>query len=273
MRFPVSFSQQRLWFLDQLAPGEPTYNMPYAIWLDGPLDPARCSGRWTPWSRATPCCGRASSPSTACPSRSSPTPARCRSSASSSRRRWTTASAPGRPSRSRPNSRRQPFDLAAGPLIRAALIAAGPGPAPVRAGHAPHHQRRRVHGDPDRRAVRRSTGPKRPACPRRCRHCGWSTATTPCGSTTGCAARSLTGSWSYWREQLRGAPQVLTLPADRPRPAAQSSRGAVARGHRRRRDDPAPGRGGPGRQRHHVHGVPHRLRGGAVALRARRPTS
>ena len=38
MRFPVSFSQQRLWFLDQLAPGEPTYNMPYGMWLDGPLD-------------------------------------------------------------------------------------------------------------------------------------------------------------------------------------------------------------------------------------------
>jgi hypothetical protein len=38
MRFPVSFSQQRLWFLDQLTPGEPTYNMPYVIWLDGALD-------------------------------------------------------------------------------------------------------------------------------------------------------------------------------------------------------------------------------------------
>ncbi len=39
MRFPVSFAQQRLWFLEQLAPGEPAYNMPYAFWLKGPLDP------------------------------------------------------------------------------------------------------------------------------------------------------------------------------------------------------------------------------------------
>src|SRR5580693_5027577 len=38
MRFPASFAQQRLWFLDQLAPGEPTYNMSYAFWLEGPLD-------------------------------------------------------------------------------------------------------------------------------------------------------------------------------------------------------------------------------------------
>ena len=38
LRFPVSFSQQRLWFLDQLSPDEPTYLMPYAMWLLGPLD-------------------------------------------------------------------------------------------------------------------------------------------------------------------------------------------------------------------------------------------
>src|SRR5258706_2313209 len=30
---------------------------------------------------------------------------------------------------------------------------------------------------------------------------------------------------SYWREQLRGAPPVLELPTDRPRPAVQSFRG------------------------------------------------
>ena len=36
--FPASYSQQRLWFLDQLQPGSGAYNMPTAARLQGPLD-------------------------------------------------------------------------------------------------------------------------------------------------------------------------------------------------------------------------------------------
>ena len=37
---PLSFAQQRLWFLEQLAPGGTAYTMPWALRLTGPLDEA-----------------------------------------------------------------------------------------------------------------------------------------------------------------------------------------------------------------------------------------
>src|SRR5258707_6905342 len=36
---PLSFAQQRLWFLDRLHPGDPSYNVPAVLEIGGPLRP------------------------------------------------------------------------------------------------------------------------------------------------------------------------------------------------------------------------------------------
>src|SRR5690348_13442055 len=36
--FPISFAQQRLWFLEQLTPGSIAYNIPLAVKVNGKLD-------------------------------------------------------------------------------------------------------------------------------------------------------------------------------------------------------------------------------------------
>ena len=44
---PLSFAQQRLWFIDQLAPGSPLYNIPLALRIEGLLNPGVLAGALT----------------------------------------------------------------------------------------------------------------------------------------------------------------------------------------------------------------------------------
>ena len=44
---PLSFAQQRLWFIDQLTPGSPLYNIPLALRIEGLLNPGVLAGALT----------------------------------------------------------------------------------------------------------------------------------------------------------------------------------------------------------------------------------
>ena len=120
----------------------------------------------------------------------------------------------------------QPFDLETGPLFRAKLVRLGPRGGRAPADHAPHRFRRLV----DRRLVPGAQAtlrgvPRRPdlaarrvaAAIRRLR--GLATAPVEEGRLDREAA--------YWTRQLDQLPPACTFPADRPRPAIQSYRGAI----------------------------------------------
>ena len=44
--FPTSFGQRRMWLLAEMDPGEPTYNITWAVWLDGALDVGALQHAW-----------------------------------------------------------------------------------------------------------------------------------------------------------------------------------------------------------------------------------
>ncbi|OWV11991.1 hypothetical protein B5D80_03530 [Micromonospora wenchangensis] len=43
---PTSFAQRRMWLLVEMDPDLPTYNISWAVWLDGPLDVDALQGAW-----------------------------------------------------------------------------------------------------------------------------------------------------------------------------------------------------------------------------------
>jgi amino acid adenylation domain-containing protein len=44
--FPASLGQRRMWLLAEMDPGEPTYNVTWAVWLDGGLDVSALRQAW-----------------------------------------------------------------------------------------------------------------------------------------------------------------------------------------------------------------------------------
>ena len=223
--FPVSFAQKRLWFLDQLQPGSAIYNMPVALRLSAPVNVGvleRCLNEIVRRHEVL---------------------------------RTTFGTVDGRPvqvvapqlqlgvavvdlRQLGPTEReaeaqrlaaieaQRPFDLARGPLLRATLLQLAEADAVLLL--SMHH----IVSD------------------------GWSLGVLyrelvtlyqsyQLGQPSPLAELSiqyadfavwqrewlqgdvLAEQLGYWQEQLRGAPAVLELPTDRPRPSVQTFRGAV----------------------------------------------
>jgi amino acid adenylation domain-containing protein len=228
MRFPVSFAQQQLWMVDQLEPGVPTYNMPYEIWLRGPLDRdalqqaldamvARHAVLRTSIVAIDGVPEQVVADTGTVPIEYIELPAALDGGERTQQAESVAA-----------DRGRQPFDLAAGPLIRATLISAG----------ADWHLFVLVvhHSISDGESMKILIGEL--SAVYRAEATGAPASLPPLWMDYGDYAvwqrdrmrgEELDRQLGYWREQLRGAPQVLTLPADRPRPARQSSRGGQAK--------------------------------------------
>ena len=119
---PLSFAQQRLWFLDQLLPGTSTYNMPAAWRLEGPLEVAALA------RSVAAVVARHESLRTRVVLRAG-APVQVIDPAPPEVLRADRPQCAGAGRRARPRAQalveahaRQPFDLAAGPLFRAEVL-------------------------------------------------------------------------------------------------------------------------------------------------------
>ncbi|HET9362164.1 MAG TPA: amino acid adenylation domain-containing protein [Vicinamibacterales bacterium] len=225
MRFAASFAQERLWFLDRLEPGSAAYNIPAAIRLSGPLRAEALNGALREVVRRhealrttfTESEGRAQQVIDA----GEPC-ALCRVDVSE-------LPETGREKEVRRLARQEaarPFDLSRGPLMRATLI---------RLADQEHALLLTMHHIvSDVWSIRVLLSELSSVCETfsRGRPSAFPELPIQYADYAHWQRQWLQGDvleaqLSYWRDRLRGAPRLLELPADRPRPAVQSTAGAT----------------------------------------------
>ncbi|RKH23519.1 non-ribosomal peptide synthase/polyketide synthase, partial [Corallococcus sp. CA031C] len=219
---PLSFAQQRLWFLDQLHPGSAAYNMPFALRLDGSLDAAVLEQAFTELVRRHEALRTTLGDEAGTPVQRIHAPAPF----PLTMRDLRTHEAPeGEARRLAREDASRPFDLARGPLLRATLL---------RLAERRHVLLLNLHhvisdGWSTGVLVREVAalyesfrqGQPSPLPELPVQYAGYAT-----WQRRWLAGDVLARQVSWWKQQLEGAPTQLELPTDFPRPPELSGRGA-----------------------------------------------
>ncbi|HEX7240208.1 MAG TPA: amino acid adenylation domain-containing protein, partial [Longimicrobiaceae bacterium] len=212
---PLSFAQQRLWFIDRLQPGSSAYNMPFPLRVRGGLDVRALERALTEIVRRheslrTGIVVQDGEPvQRVDPVRPVRLPTVDLGGVDSSRELERLAAAEAA----------RPFDLAAGRPLRATVVRLGEEDAAVL--FTMHH----VASDGwsigvfVREVSALYEGARLPELPvQYVDYAAWQRAWL--------SGETLEAELGWWRERLAGAPALLELPTDRPRPAVQDARGA-----------------------------------------------
>jgi amino acid adenylation domain-containing protein len=227
MGLPLSFAQERLWFLDRLEPGRATYNVVRELRLRGPLYvPALDAALAEAVHRHEPLRTRFEAVDgepvqIVLPFAAVPLPLADLSALPEPERHAETM-------RLAALEGQRPFDLRRGPMLRAALL---------RLTAEEHVLLLGVHHiafdgwslDVLRRELGAlytafAAGKPSPLAPLPVRYADYAV-----WQRQWLQGEVLESQLAWWRERLAGSPPALELPFDRPRPEAQSLRGAVER--------------------------------------------
>ncbi|HEV2735289.1 MAG TPA: condensation domain-containing protein, partial [Longimicrobiaceae bacterium] len=224
---PLSFAQERLWFLDRLQPDSAFYNIPQALRLGGALDPAvleRALGeivRRHEALRTTFHEGDAGPVQVVAPFAGFALPVEDLAGLGEAERE-------ARVKRRASDEASRPFDLAAGPLFRATLLRLEAEEHVLLL--CMHH----VVGDGWSMGVLFRELSALYAAFREGRESPLAELPVQYADYAVWQRERLRGETlerqlGFWKEKLRGAPELLELPTDHPRPAAQTFRGAQER--------------------------------------------
>ena len=227
---PLSFAQERLWFIDRLEPGKATYNVGFRLALEGPFSPAALEAALAAVvARHEPLRTRYAQPDDVARQEIDP-PSVGRFS------RWPQieltaleeTSASEEAERTAHALGRRPFDLARGPVVRATLVRREP--RLHDAIFTFHH----VAIDGWSIAVFSREIAELYAAAVEAREARLPELPIGYADWAIWQRERLSGDrylreLAWWRHHLEGAPEALDLPADRPRPAVPKRRAVHAR--------------------------------------------